>query len=59
MSRSASAARQLALYRLAWAELRGVPVERVRAAFYYVRTGELVEPEGLPGRAEIEKLLTT
>jgi DNA helicase-2/ATP-dependent DNA helicase PcrA len=50
---------QLALYRLAWAELRGVPVERVRAAFYYVRTGELVEPEGLPGRAEIEKLLTT
>ena len=28
---------QLALYRLAWAELRGVPVERVRAGFYYVR----------------------
>ena len=35
---------QLALYRVAWAELTGVPVERVRAAFYYVRTGDLVEP---------------
>ena len=40
---------QLALYRLAWAELHGVPVERVRAAFYYVRTGLLVEPPTLPG----------
>jgi DNA helicase-2/ATP-dependent DNA helicase PcrA len=34
-----------------------VPVERVRAAFYYVRTGELVEPDGLPGRDELERLL--
>ena len=25
----------------------GVPLERVRAAFYYVRTGDLVEPDGL------------
>ena len=37
---------QLAIYRLAWAELRGVPLERVRAAFHYVRTGEIVEPDG-------------
>ncbi len=48
---------QLALYRLAWAELRGVPVEQVRAAFYYVRSGELVEPDALPGRAEVEALV--
>jgi DNA helicase II / ATP-dependent DNA helicase PcrA len=48
---------QLALYRLAWAELAGVPVERVRAAFYYVRTGDLVEPAGLDGRAALERLL--
>ena len=48
---------QLATYRVAWAELTGVPVERVRAAFYYVRTGELVEPDGLPGRDELERLL--
>ena len=48
---------QLGLYRQAWAELRGIPPERVRAAFYYVRTGEVVEPDGLPGREEIEALL--
>jgi DNA helicase-2/ATP-dependent DNA helicase PcrA len=42
----------LAIYRLAWAELTGTPVERVRASFYYVRTGELVTPAGLPGRDE-------
>lgn len=48
---------QLALYRLAWAELHDVPLEQVRAAFYYVRTGELVEPGELPGRDELEKLL--
>ncbi|MDQ6524413.1 ATP-dependent DNA helicase [Nocardioides sp. LHD-245] len=48
---------QLALYRLAWAELQGVDPGRVRAGFFYVRTGELVEPDGLPGRAEVEALL--
>ncbi len=48
---------QLALYRLAWAELHDVPLEQVRAAFYYVRTGELVEPGELPGRDDLEKLL--
>jgi DNA helicase-2/ATP-dependent DNA helicase PcrA len=49
---------QLAIYRLAWAELAGVPVERVRAAFYYVRSGELVEPAALETRAELTALLT-
>ncbi len=48
---------QLAIYRVAWAELAGVPVERVRAAFYYVRTGDLVEPTGLDGREALERLL--
>ncbi len=48
---------QLAIYRVAWAELAGVPVERVRAAFYYVRTGDLVQPAGLESRAELEELL--
>ena len=42
---------QLAVYRVAWAELTGVPLDRVRAVFYYVRTGEVVEPDGLPDRA--------
>jgi DNA helicase-2/ATP-dependent DNA helicase PcrA len=49
---------QLAVYRVAWAELAGVPPERVRAAFYYVRTGDLVEPADLPDRAALERLVT-
>jgi DNA helicase II / ATP-dependent DNA helicase PcrA len=48
---------QLAIYRVAWAELAGVPVEKVRAAFYYVRTCELVEPAGLDDREALERLL--
>ena len=38
---------QLAAYRLAWAALSGAPVETVRAAFHYVRTGETVRPADL------------
>jgi DNA helicase II / ATP-dependent DNA helicase PcrA len=48
---------QLAIYRLAWAELAGVPVDSVTASFYYVRTGELVTPDELPARSELEALL--
>ena len=48
---------QLAIYRLAWAELTGTPVERVRAAFHYVRTGATVEPADLGDRAAIERLV--
>ena len=48
---------QLALYRLAWSELTGVPLERVRAAFHYVRTGHTVEPDDLPDRGRLETLL--
>jgi DNA helicase-2/ATP-dependent DNA helicase PcrA len=49
---------QLAIYRVAWAELTGVPVEKVRAAFYYVRTGDLVEHTDLEDRPGLEKLLS-
>jgi DNA helicase-2/ATP-dependent DNA helicase PcrA len=49
---------QLAVYRLAWAEYAEIPLDRVSAAFLYVRTGELVRPRGLPGRAELEALFT-
>ncbi|MDI3417013.1 ATP-dependent DNA helicase [Streptomyces luteolus] len=48
---------QLAIYRLAWAEQHGLPVEAVRAAFVFVRTGKTTYPERLPGRAELERLL--
>ncbi len=48
---------QLAIYRVAWAELMGVPVEHVEAAFYYVRTGVLDEHRDLPGRDELEAII--
>ncbi|MFI5683918.1 UvrD-helicase domain-containing protein [Streptomyces sp. NPDC051636] len=48
---------QLAVYRLAWAEQQGVPLEAVTAGFLYVRSGEVVRHEHLPGREELERLL--
>ncbi|MGW1544945.1 UvrD-helicase domain-containing protein [Streptomyces sp. NPDC002309] len=48
---------QLALYRLAWSERQGVPLESVTAVFVYVRTGEVVRPDDLPDRAALERLL--
>lgn len=52
------AAVQLAVYRLAWAALAGVPETRVRAVFHYVRAGRTVTPEALPGRDELAALLS-
>jgi DNA helicase-2/ATP-dependent DNA helicase PcrA len=51
------AAIQLAVYRLAWAALRGCPPESVRAAFHYVRSGRTVRPEILPDAEELAALL--
>lgn len=60
------AAIQLAVYRLAWASLHGVPEAKVRTAFYYVRRGVTVAPDagvlpsaggGLPDLAELVALL--
>jgi DNA helicase-2/ATP-dependent DNA helicase PcrA len=48
---------QLALYRLAWAELMGVAIGRVTGTFYYVRSGEVVTYDDLPGREALERLL--
>ena len=50
---------QLAIYRLAWAELAGVEPERVRVAFHYVRSGETVTPDEaeLPGRPALERIV--
>ncbi|HYJ74649.1 MAG TPA: ATP-dependent DNA helicase [Kineosporiaceae bacterium] len=43
---------QLAVYRLAWARLQGVPVEHVGAAFFHAATGTTVRPvEVLDGPA--------
>jgi DNA helicase II / ATP-dependent DNA helicase PcrA len=49
---------QLAIYRIAWAELVGVPVEDVDAAFHYVRTGETVRPPTLVDRTGVAAILT-
>ncbi|HYP46586.1 MAG TPA: ATP-dependent DNA helicase [Propionibacteriaceae bacterium] len=48
---------QLAIYRLAWAEICDLPLDEVDAVFYYVRTDQLVRPTSLPDRAEIQRLL--
>ncbi|UQS22714.1 DEAD/DEAH box helicase [Amycolatopsis thermalba] len=45
--RMASLAVQLAAYRLAWASLSGTPLEKVRAAFHYVREDHTVRPVDL------------
>ncbi|WKG05268.1 ATP-dependent helicase [Mycolicibacterium sp. HK-90] len=54
----AQASVQLAVYRLAWAALRGCAPESVRAAFHYVRSGQTISPDRLPGEDEIVALLT-
>ncbi len=51
------AAVQLAVYRLAWAALRGCPVSKVRAAFHYVRSGLTIAPDMLPDRDDLLALL--
>jgi DNA helicase-2/ATP-dependent DNA helicase PcrA len=38
-------AMQLAIYRLAWSQLRGVPIEDVDGAFVLVNTGEVIRPD--------------
>ncbi|MCH5645045.1 ATP-dependent DNA helicase [Gordonia sp. ABSL49_1] len=39
---------QLAAYRIAWAQLAGVPIDRVQAAFHYVRSGHTLQADHLP-----------
>jgi DNA helicase II / ATP-dependent DNA helicase PcrA len=51
------AAVQLAVYRLAWAGLHGLPETAVRAVFHYVRSGQTVAPQVLAGSAELAALL--
>jgi ATP-dependent DNA helicase UvrD/PcrA len=56
--RSRVLAVQLAIYRIAWARLHQVPVDRVSAAFFYASTGETVRPVDLLTESELEELLT-
>jgi DNA helicase II / ATP-dependent DNA helicase PcrA len=53
-----AAAVQLAVYRLAWAALAGVPVARVRAAFHYVAEQATVRPADLLPADALTALIT-
>jgi DNA helicase-2/ATP-dependent DNA helicase PcrA len=53
-----SAAVQLATYRLAWAELAGVPVATVSAGFHYVAEGVTVRPAELLDADGLTALVT-
>ena len=48
---------QLAAYRLAWAALAGIPLDQVRAAFYYVRHDLTVRPADLLNEAGLKALI--
>lgn len=48
---------QLAVYRVAYARLRGIDPAQVTAAFFYAATGETVRPD-LPSEPDLEDLVT-
>ncbi|MEV6231768.1 UvrD-helicase domain-containing protein [Saccharopolyspora shandongensis] len=50
---------QLAAYRLAWAELSGTPLAKVRAAFHYVRDDYTLRPADLLDADGIRNLITS
>ncbi|MBQ0927452.1 ATP-dependent helicase [Saccharopolyspora endophytica] len=49
---------QLAAYRLAWAELSKTPLEKVRAAFHYVRHDYTLRPADLRDAEGLRELIT-
>ena len=53
----AAASLQLSVYRIAWADLRGVDPDVVDAGFLYVRSGTLKRPDKLLSREELVVLL--
>ncbi|GAA4029425.1 ATP-dependent DNA helicase [Arthrobacter methylotrophus] len=55
----ATRAVQLAIYRLAWARLKGVPLEKVSAAFYYVAEDAVVRPHDLGKAEELENIIAS
>lgn len=49
--------RQLAIYRLAWAQANGLDVERVDAVFVHIGQGTEQHPEWLPGADELASIM--
>ena len=52
---TANRALQLALYRIAFATLKGIPLERVSASFYFVSENREITPTELPDLAGIKQ----
>ncbi|MHA7153698.1 ATP-dependent helicase [Arthrobacter sp. TMN-50] len=48
---------QLAVYRLAWARLKDVPLDSVQAAFYYASTDTVIRPHNLATEAGLEEII--
>jgi DNA helicase-2/ATP-dependent DNA helicase PcrA len=57
--RARAAAVQLAVYRLAWARLKNLPIEQVGAAFFYASTGDTVRPADTLGEQGLEALISS
>lgn len=55
--RRAAKAVQLAVYRLAWSRLKDVPLDTVRAAFFYVADNLVVRPHDLADAQELERII--
>ncbi|NAZ14516.1 UvrD-helicase domain-containing protein [Glutamicibacter soli] len=50
---------QLAVYRLGWSRLHDIPLDQIKAAFYYVAAGVTIHAEHLSGEQELEEMITT
>ncbi|WP_144793171.1 ATP-dependent DNA helicase [Kocuria palustris] len=48
---------QLAVYRLGWSRLQGVPLEDVSAAFYYVAADRTIRPHDLADEEQLERMV--
>lgn len=48
---------QLAVYRLGWSRLHNIPLDEIKAAFYYVSAGTTIYAEYLQGEAELETMI--
>ena len=49
---------QLAMYRLAYAKLKNLPIEKISAAFHYVLDDQTVRPADILDENELIKLVT-
>lgn len=49
---------QLAVYRLGWSRLQGVPIEDVSAAFYFVSEDRTIRPHDLAEEQQLERMVS-